>query len=233
MSTEDYKDEYGDTIDGNTSRHKDCIDISKITSNIYLGSYDGGAKIADGLKLFGITHILTVGHAMPPVHEDKFVYKVFPFEDHHKVNIAKYFPDCFTFIDQALSNKENKVLIHCFAGVSRSATITAAYLIQKYMMSYPEAIEYVRKARHWINPNNGFRQRLKELVSEYSNFSEEKADKYESAGKKLKRMHEKKTISVRDRDYIMNVFEEIFGLLHPHVLDIQTEMEPFLMANTI
>lgn len=230
----DYENQYGTLIDGTTARSKDCIDISKITSRIFLGSYDAGAKMLEGLKLFGVTHTLTVGHNMPPVHEEHFKYKVFSFEDHHSVDISKYFPECFTFIDEALSeNNTNKVLIHCYAGVSRSATVTIAYLIHKNLMSYEESIEYVRKARHWINPNGGFRRRLKNLVKSLGIYDSKSSKRYEEAGKVLRVMHEKKTITVRNRDIIINTFEEIFGLLHPHTLDISIEMDPFVAATTI
>jgi dual specificity MAP kinase phosphatase len=53
-----------------------------------------------------------------------------------------------------------KVLIHCYAGVSRSATITIAYLMQELGMPYSEAMKYVKSKRYFINPNDGFRRQL-------------------------------------------------------------------------
>lgn len=52
------------------------------------------------------------------------------------------------------------VLVHCFAGVSRSATIVIAYLMQEFGMGYTEATQYVRKQRYFINPNEGFKKQL-------------------------------------------------------------------------
>ena len=46
-----------------------------------------------------------------------------------KIFIIRYFESSFAFIDEHLES--GNVLIHCFAGVSRSATILAAYLMRK------------------------------------------------------------------------------------------------------
>lgn len=178
ISTDLASEIYGFTLDESTGRPRDCIDLSQITDRIYLGSYEAGAKMYEGLRLFGITHILTVGNDMPPEFLDQFTYKVIELQvnvaiirfshnikDHHRVDISVHFEECFEFIRTALSQDPNNViLIHCFAGVSRSATVTIAYLMQSFCMSYPEACEHVRKARHWIDPNRGFRARLKELA---------------------------------------------------------------------
>jgi len=58
------------------------------------------------------------------------------------------------------------VLVHCFAGVSRSATIVLAYLMQEHGMSYTEAMKFVKAARWFINPNEGFRKQLLQFQRE-------------------------------------------------------------------
>jgi len=50
------------------------------------------------------------------------------------------------------------VLVHCFAGVSRSATIVIAYLMQEHGLTLTDALMHVRKQRYFINPNDGFRR---------------------------------------------------------------------------
>lgn len=52
---------------------------------------------------------------------------------------------------------ENKgVLVHCRAGVSRSASIVIAYLMKYHNLSFSQAQNYVRSRRSIINPNAGF-----------------------------------------------------------------------------
>jgi protein-tyrosine phosphatase len=53
-----------------------------------------------------------------------------------------------------------RVFVHCFAGVSRSATIVIAYLMKEHGLSFNSAIKFVKSKRPQINPNDGFRKQL-------------------------------------------------------------------------
>ena len=55
-----------------------------------------------------------------------------------------------------------KVLVHCVQGVSRSATLTIAYLMLKHHMTVQVATRLVRAQRE-IFPNPGFLQQLCKL----------------------------------------------------------------------
>lgn len=65
------------------------------------------------------------------------------------------------FIDECLSNN-GKVLVHGGAGISRSAALVIAYLMDVTGCSSTEAIKFVQKKRFCIFPNEGFRQQLAE-----------------------------------------------------------------------
>ena len=58
--------------------------------------------------------------------------------------------------------QENTVLVHCLAGMSRSATIVIAYLIATTPMTVGEATEFVRSKRKIIRPNHGFVKQLEQ-----------------------------------------------------------------------
>ena len=64
-------------------------------------------------------------------------------------------------IDDAL--KSGNVLIHCYAGVSRSTTILTAYLMRKNSWAMREVLELVKKQRPFINPNKGFKSQLRKF----------------------------------------------------------------------
>ncbi|KAJ0797969.1 putative phosphoric monoester hydrolase [Helianthus annuus] len=70
------------------------------------------------------------------------------------VNIAQYFDDCFGFINEA--KRTGSVLVHCFAGRSRSATVVVAYLMKTHGMSSSKALNLVKSKRSVVAPNAGF-----------------------------------------------------------------------------
>ena len=57
-------------------------------------------------------------------------------------------------------NSGGRVFVHCFAGVSRSATIVIAYLMKEHGLSFSAAFKFVKNKRCFINPNEGFRRQL-------------------------------------------------------------------------
>lgn len=47
------------------------------------------------------------------------------------------------------------VLVHCYAGISRSATVVIAYLMKKRDIGHRQAMSLVSQYRPQINPNSG------------------------------------------------------------------------------
>jgi len=52
------------------------------------------------------------------------------------------------------------VLVHCLAGVSRSVTVTVAYLMFSLSLSLEDAYEFLRRVRPNISPNFNFMGQL-------------------------------------------------------------------------
>lgn len=79
------------------------------------------------------------------------VTKFIQIADMNREDILQFFPSCIEFIENALKDPKNSVLVHCFYGVSRSATIVIAYLMKKYSLSYQKAFERYVSFSHEIN----------------------------------------------------------------------------------
>ncbi|XP_022138398.1 dual specificity protein phosphatase 1-like [Momordica charantia] len=133
----------------------------QIEEGLYLGSV-GAAHNKDQLKKLNITHILTIACSLPPADPNDFVYKVVGVLDTRDADIKRHFEDCFNFIDEARKSGGG-VLVHCFAGISRSVTITVAYLMKKRGMNLAQALEHVKSRRPKAAPNVGFMVQLKDF----------------------------------------------------------------------
>uniref|UniRef100_A0A8V1AH08 Dual specificity phosphatase 7 n=1 Tax=Gallus gallus TaxID=9031 RepID=A0A8V1AH08_CHICK len=61
--------------------------------------------------------------------------------------------------DEARSKKCG-ILVHCLAGISRSVTVTVAYLMQKLNLSLNDAYDFVKRKKSNISPNFNFMGQL-------------------------------------------------------------------------
>ena len=60
----------------------------------------------------------------------------------------------------------SKVLFHCYAGISRSASLGIALLAHMENLSYEVAFERVKEKRGQVKPNSGFVEAIKEYLEE-------------------------------------------------------------------
>eukprot|EP00727_Mastigamoeba_balamuthi_P004477 m51a1_g14027 putative dual specificity protein phosphatase 1 (396) ;mRNA; r:1120643-1122043 len=128
---------------------------------LYLGSLHSLCKTV--FEDLGITHVCRV--CLGELDREKFASTVtlnIPLEDLTVEDIAPYFSQAVEFITLA-KNAGGKVLVHCAAGVSRSATIVTAYLMIDRRWDLKTALQYVAKRRPIVKPNGGFVRQLQEL----------------------------------------------------------------------
>lgn len=57
---------------------------------------------------------------------------------------------------ELLLNENDKVLVHCLAGVSRSPMVVALYLAWKTGTSFDDGLKFVAGGRPCVDPNNHF-----------------------------------------------------------------------------
>ncbi|KAH9500808.1 Dual specificity protein phosphatase 6 [Bulinus truncatus] len=142
---------------------------------LYLGSAKNSADLTQ-LKNYGITYVLNVTTNVPNMFENEknFKYLQIPISDHWSQNLSVYFPEAIRFIDEARNNQKG-VLVHCLAGISRSVTVTVAYLMSRANMTLNEAYDHVKNCKPNISPNFTFMGQLldfeKDLNNERSNDS--------------------------------------------------------------
>ena len=109
------------------------------------------------LKNLGIKKILTVMGAFGNHYDSReFIHKTIEVDDDFRTNIIQYFKECFSFIEG-----NDKVFVHCAAGMSRSPTIVIAYIMWKKQIYLNDAIKFVREKRPLISPNANSMNQLK------------------------------------------------------------------------
>jgi len=131
---------------------------NQIIPGLYLGSLDDALQNIK-MQARGITHILTIAQGVKPAFPDDFRYYVISLADSESVDLLSYFSAVFQFITEAIS--KGSVLVHCMAGISRSATLVIAYLMAHEKKTFYQAVELVTTKRPCVSPNSGFIAQLK------------------------------------------------------------------------
>ena len=127
---------------------------SLIDTGIYLGNIDH-ATTKSVVQEAGINVIINCTESLQSIEFDGVEFHRVSIKDSISEDAARFFDETSDLIDAYLADGK-KILIHCAAGISRSPTILAAYLMRSRGMSCDEALEFIRRARPIVDPNLGF-----------------------------------------------------------------------------
>ena len=92
----------------------------------------------------------------------KYTYYRYPIVDNDKDEILEILLDAVDTIHYHLS-KGDTVLVHCYMGASRSASVIIYYLMRYYNKKLDNALNIVIKKRPVVNLTHTFYRNLKEL----------------------------------------------------------------------
>jgi protein-tyrosine phosphatase len=132
-------------------------EMQMVVPGVYIGNYLPATNAAI-LKDKEITHICCCIDVQPRFPAD-FQYLILPLNDCDSQDVMSCFPKSNAFIEAALASG-GKVFVHCGAGISRSAAITIAFVMQRMRMKMLPALALVKTARPHVCPNQGFRNQL-------------------------------------------------------------------------
>ena len=133
---------------------------TKILPNLYLGSAFNAWDI-QMLKKANINVIINVTKEIDNFYQDnlKFTYYKYPIADDNNEDITEILFKSYEQIDFHLESGNN-ILVHCYMGASRSATVVINYLMRKNNMDFSSAKKYVKDKRPIINLSELFAQTL-------------------------------------------------------------------------
>jgi protein-tyrosine phosphatase len=138
------------------------MSVHKVIYNIYIGDDDIASDLKKLQKL-GITHIINTTHELDNYFPLHFHYLKLNLHDIDEDIIHTLNPS-YNYIDRVIKrNPENKVLIHCYAGKSRSASIVIYFLMKKFGLTYKDAHNFLKSKRNIIKPNQSYMRQLKSL----------------------------------------------------------------------
>uniref|UniRef100_A0A915LW77 protein-tyrosine-phosphatase n=1 Tax=Meloidogyne javanica TaxID=6303 RepID=A0A915LW77_MELJA len=139
---------------------------------LYLGNVDT-AKNRQTLEKCDIRYVINVTSDLPNYFEcdakdeqlnggngaSDITYMRIPVDDNCSHNLAQFFPEAISFIEHARSQKAG-ILVHCWAGISRSVTVCLAYLMYSQRCTLEEAFDRLFKQNGTIAPNFHFMEAL-------------------------------------------------------------------------
>jgi len=156
-------------------------DINEIVPRLYLSNWatSNNPIVLEQNKIRAIVTVETeprskqFGNIISQLGVD---YVQYPLNDSPNENIYSIFDETYKFIDDNIKAGRN-VLVNCWAGVSRSATVVLNYMIRKIYEQGrnmgPEsavmaAFNAARSKRPVVAPNPGFMSQLTKKATEYA-----------------------------------------------------------------
>lgn len=74
-------------------------------------------------------------------------------------------------LTKTFKDRGGRTLVHCVAGVSRSATLCMIYLVKHERMTLRQAYHFVKSARPVVKPNVGFWKQMIEYERKLKGFN--------------------------------------------------------------
>ena len=109
----------------------------------------------------GITHIVDLSN-LELKQAPNLTYLSVNITDTPDIKIISYFDEIFPFIQNVRDNNQ-KVLVHCNQGISRSSTVIMGYLMTYEQYTLKQAFQHTKQIRRVVLPNTGFITQLIEL----------------------------------------------------------------------
>ncbi|CAD8047841.1 unnamed protein product [Paramecium primaurelia] len=150
-------------LDPNELSKWNCILEPKTNGiNTYSGLYIGDIDCAKDQYLLQKLQIRAVLSVIdfPEINlPEQYIHSKISIPDSEDQSLLDHFPLCFNFIDE--NRKHTNVMVHCYAGISRSATVVLGYLMQHFEWNFDRAYQILWCLRKQILPNEGFIKQLR------------------------------------------------------------------------
>jgi len=138
--------------------------MSEITDQIYVGSY-ADASSEQYLSDRRITHVITCANEFPS-SIIRPGYRIPVVDDVADAKTKKYFLEAASVLDRWI-REDKKIMVHCFAGMSRSVSVVITYFIVYKGWSFDLAYNHLKQRRYQTNIHPGFIPILKDIEAQF------------------------------------------------------------------
>lgn len=132
--------------------------VDQIEDRLFLGN-ECTARDGTLLTSLGVTHICTL-NGIRAADPDGFVCYRASIEDSEFQELNDEFWGALKFVEDAIAHG-GCVFVHCLRGVSRSAALCLAYLMETRGLPFDAALGFLTSKRANVNINAGFQQQIK------------------------------------------------------------------------
>lgn len=159
---------------GSSGRCNVVLEPTQSLGGLCIGNWRG-SQDPKCLKTFKIAVVLDVAGIAYKYPDNMIRHcKVVKAIDEVEYDLSAHFDDCFDYIHEHRM-KGCTVLVHCSAGISRSAAIVIGYLMKYENMDLKSALDFAVEKRPCIYPNKGFLKQLFEYGANIKQSSVENA----------------------------------------------------------
>ncbi|KAF9225740.1 hypothetical protein BS17DRAFT_777609 [Gyrodon lividus] len=131
--------------------------MDEIVPNLWIGNLPSALDV-ESLKAKNIFSVVTAMRGKVIINATFNKYQI-NIDDSADEDVLVHFLPSISFIQKEL-DKGRGVLVHCQAGISRSATIVTAYLMYTQKIDAAAALDLIKAVRPHTEPNEGFLQQL-------------------------------------------------------------------------
>ncbi|XP_039253556.2 uncharacterized protein LOC120330721 [Styela clava] len=138
------------------------VGATQIFPHLFLGSQK---DVVDEkmMRSNSITYVLNVSKTCtkPEFIDDSHFHRI-SVRDNYQEKMTPYIKEAIEFIEKVRKSNQ-RVIVHCLAGVSRSATVAIAYVLHYLRINFEDAYRFVKEKRPSISPNFNFLGQLMEF----------------------------------------------------------------------
>lgn len=154
---------FGKNTSGPMALYDLTYKATKFFNRIFLGNAYNARNFYE-LEKQNIGLIINCSNDIPHYFQESFEYQRVSVQDKLEENILPYLNTMADSIHNYLQrNPKKNILIHCFMGSSRSATILMAYIIKYKGYSRRDTMNFLRNERDLVNLNIDFFEQLGEF----------------------------------------------------------------------